>query len=116
MLELGINIGEVERRYLIIQEQQKSSLTHLTNLLSNRSGLRSYLTFTGRALTINKKVKGNDDIVATLQTKYENLSNLLSVAVSGAFVEVAKNTSLATDSLNENYKSWEDTGKSIGRF
>lgn len=117
LLELGINIGEVEKALLDYTGATKEQFDALDELTQQQVRATVISNLYGQSIDeINKKVKGNDDIVATLQTKYENLSNLLSVAVSGAFVEVAKNTSLATDSLNENYKSWEETGKSIGRF
>lgn len=117
LLELGINIGEVEKALLDYTGATKEQFDALDELTQQQVRATVISNLYGQSIDeINKKVKGNDDIVATLQTKYENLSNLLSVAVSGAFVEVAKNTSLATDSLNENYKSWEQTGASIGRF
>jgi hypothetical protein len=115
LVDLGINIADVNKemvRMTGFTEKQIATLEDSEQQLIRTDAITSLYGDTLE--NINKKIKGNDDKIASLSKTYDNFKNILSVGVSSAFVSVADSIGLTTKSFETSLESAKEWGKEIG--
>lgn len=116
LLQLGINIGDVKKAMEDYTGATEEQINELDELQQQQIRATVITKLYGSSIDdINKKQKGNDDIVSNLQATYRDLGTLLNVFVASAFVEVAKKSDVASNSLSENMNAVSKWGEEIGQ-